>query len=312
MKKLIYSTAFLYLLCSYQLTAYTTNSALLQSQDIILIGGQDFSPRFNCTNSINVGIQVANLNQVIFGKNNYNYVLPSGAPDMYVKFEMGTISETQQVSVFNPTGTLTCLIGGSYDLFKANLSFTFNSNEVCFAKGSGGAVNYTVSIITYDQYGSEIPYPICDYSNSNDIFSCAVFTATAPFCNTRSICNSGNINSASSNAGVDCNGGTCGALLKNGGNQHDSNHHYISESKLRVNPNPFNDELTIQFAIAEEDIIKGIQLIDINGRTLRTIDIRQLTQNTQLTINTSELQSGVYFISLQTDRKLINNRLIKQ
>jgi hypothetical protein len=61
-------------------------------------------------------------------------------------------------------------------------------------------------------------------------------------------------------------------------------------------PNPVSENLTISFG----SVVEGaeISIIDISGKTMETIN----TQNSsEISIPTSHLNSGTYFIQVQTD-----------
>lgn len=73
---------------------------------------------------------------------------------------------------------------------------------------------------------------------------------------------------------------------------------------IKIFPNPVSEYLSIQ---SNESIsIQSIQVIDINGRTV-------LTQKESLdTINTEQLQSGFYTLSISTDKGSLTRKFIKK
>lgn len=72
---------------------------------------------------------------------------------------------------------------------------------------------------------------------------------------------------------------------------------------LAIYPNPFKEEIRIDYAISEET--QGqIELVDIMGRTVLQKQIQ--TGNTHL-INTKELKHGLYFYTFR-----VNNMIVQQ
>jgi hypothetical protein len=73
-------------------------------------------------------------------------------------------------------------------------------------------------------------------------------------------------------------------------------------SEVQIYPNPTSHQLTIATDLA----INEISIIDITGKTVKTIK-----ENTN-TINVADLPTGIYFIQFITDEKTITKKLVKQ
>jgi TRAP-type uncharacterized transport system substrate-binding protein len=71
-------------------------------------------------------------------------------------------------------------------------------------------------------------------------------------------------------------------------------------SEVQIYPNPTSNQLTIATDLA----INEIKLIDITGKTIRSIK-----QDTKV-INVADLPSGIYFIQLITNEKVITKKLV--
>lgn len=65
-------------------------------------------------------------------------------------------------------------------------------------------------------------------------------------------------------------------------------------NNLAMYPNPVNDVLNID---AKSGVINNITVTDINGRTVKNIDANGLSTSR---VNTGDLTSGVYFVTVQT------------
>lgn len=77
-----------------------------------------------------------------------------------------------------------------------------------------------------------------------------------------------------------------------------------SISEISIFPNPANEHLTIQFK-ATQNKATVLNIVDIAGRVIKSIEYNSITGINSLKMDVSDLQSGVYFIknndsSLQT------------
>lgn len=74
----------------------------------------------------------------------------------------------------------------------------------------------------------------------------------------------------------------------------------ISEESISIYPNPASTEVKVSFMVSKATDVQ-IQVIDMMGRVLQTIDGGQLTTgNHTLTINTQNLASGIYNVKILT------------
>ena len=83
-----------------------------------------------------------------------------------------------------------------------------------------------------------------------------------------------------------------------------STNDYIS-SKISVYPNPVKDIISI--TNDSNEIIKNVDISDINGRTIKSF--KSVSQNQ---INISDLSSGVYFLKITTDGGNAIKKIIKE
>lgn len=77
------------------------------------------------------------------------------------------------------------------------------------------------------------------------------------------------------------------------------------EFDIKVFPNPFGDKLTINFPDA---ISRQISLVDIHGRILFT----QMNPGNNLSINTSGLKTGIYFLQVQENNENLSFKICKE
>jgi hypothetical protein len=84
----------------------------------------------------------------------------------------------------------------------------------------------------------------------------------------------------------------------------------ILEDALDPNyPNPFNNSTTIRYKLAQTSQIH-LDVYDLTGRKVKTlIDARQTSGEYARRFNTNGLASGVYFIRLQVNNKVLNQKI---
>lgn len=85
----------------------------------------------------------------------------------------------------------------------------------------------------------------------------------------------------------------------------------INENKLSnivVYPNPTNKYLFISENDNTTFQVKNIGIFDFTGKNIKQILIKQ---SNNLTLDVSDLQNGIYFLKIQTDKGVITNKFIK-
>jgi hypothetical protein len=78
---------------------------------------------------------------------------------------------------------------------------------------------------------------------------------------------------------------------------------------LKIYPNPANKMINLEFT-TDQNIFYNITITDITGKVIKT----QKINTTKATIQISELETGIYFITASTsDKKIIlNQRFMKE
>ena len=77
-------------------------------------------------------------------------------------------------------------------------------------------------------------------------------------------------------------------------------------TSFRIYPNPVNDRLYIEAEVEIEEVV----VYDIYGRQQVNKTTRQ--QDNEMTVDVSELNSGIYFVSIKTVDEVVTKRFIKQ
>lgn len=90
-----------------------------------------------------------------------------------------------------------------------------------------------------------------------------------------------------------------------------NNHSVPVQSQLYQNyPNPFNPETVIEYFISSPAAV-GIKIFDAGGKEVKSFDEGfRPTGKYSLSLNLSELPSGVYFYSLDTDGKILSRKMV--
>jgi hypothetical protein len=83
-----------------------------------------------------------------------------------------------------------------------------------------------------------------------------------------------------------------------------SNTAELDYSAFKMYPNPASDVLNI----LSENIIKRVVILDVNGRIVRSMSV----ENTQLAMDVSIFQEGLYLLSVETAKGIYTQKLLIQ
>lgn len=124
--------------------------------------------------------------------------------------------------------------------------------------------------------------------------------------------------SSTVNPNYTINGGTSLTSASNGSYEVMCGVTNINESikeqfALKVFPNPFSENVTIQFKYDETpENISEINILNTLGIIIKTISSDELKYNRTIQINLSELSSGIYFIKTTINNLSYDYKIIKQ
>lgn len=76
-------------------------------------------------------------------------------------------------------------------------------------------------------------------------------------------------------------------------------------TNFSLSPNPVSNDFTIQ---SKNQLITAVQVTDINGRIVKNNSFETVAN---VTVDTSDLKSGIYFVSVQTDSSTGTTKIIK-
>jgi subtilisin-like proprotein convertase family protein len=85
------------------------------------------------------------------------------------------------------------------------------------------------------------------------------------------------------------------------------------ELQVRLFPNPTDANATLAYDLVEQTTL-SITLLDINGRTLRTLQAKTTQQagTHQANIDVNDLAAGVYLLQISTDKGVQTHKLVRQ
>ncbi|MEO1627974.1 MAG: T9SS type A sorting domain-containing protein [Bacteroidota bacterium] len=183
--------------------------------------------------------------------------------------------------------------------FKADYDVQLDLSSLCSINNSvSGTVR--ARMVVDDGTRGYRDFPICNHRQRGAAFSCEVFS-NIPCTGS---CVSQNYIGASSVTSHSCASGTL--QQRQGAEQQGS---AIAPS-LQVTPNPFQGELTLQWSGEEE--IRQIELFDSQGRRLRLLQASASGQSAgSQSWDLSELQKGIYFLHVKTEKQSKTMKLLK-
>ncbi|OJX31349.1 MAG: hypothetical protein BGO86_03235 [Chryseobacterium sp. 36-9] len=85
----------------------------------------------------------------------------------------------------------------------------------------------------------------------------------------------------------------------------------VKDNKLLVYPNPFTDKVTIAFDLKSNSDV-NLTFYDVNGKVVKTLKSDEKKGLNQLTIDTKDLRTGIYFYNLKTNSGESTGKLVKK
>jgi hypothetical protein len=76
-------------------------------------------------------------------------------------------------------------------------------------------------------------------------------------------------------------------------------------SNLKIYPNPTKDILNLS---SSTTLINSVEVTDLNGRVVKSFNLNGISQTE---LNVSSLQSGMYFVSVQTELGKGTTKIVK-
>jgi len=238
------------------------------------------------------------------------YTLPAGTTPMFLEFDFHQTIVQLPLTHFKQDPFNGNKGNSNYTYFHSIHSLMpFNFEDFCTSGKAGtGLIEYTWRLV--DASGND--YPIHDYSQPSEIFSCEAFVATCNDCSHTSslaVCKkTPPIQSiiVEVEACVSCpEGDNFHSQYGNNGDRKNG-----SLSTASISPNPFNEELQLVYPMETEGKI-NMSIFNAQGQI-----VAQMTDHTEIgifrkTIDTSQWSNGIYYCKIQSNHKSEVLRLIK-
>jgi hypothetical protein len=80
-------------------------------------------------------------------------------------------------------------------------------------------------------------------------------------------------------------------------------------TQFEVYPNPVHNSMTLDFSVEEQTNL-NISVTNTLGQTVKQVASNEFVGNTKLTVNTTELVSGVYFVTAKSTNGVITKRFV--
>lgn len=265
----------------------------------------------NCTAYFPVTIYLTNLDGV-----SVNYEIPSDRPEMYLEYSIEDIA----------TGyiPLTEFSLHTQNIFSKNVIIgPIDFSTQCTRSTGDVPFDLSLRLVSPRGGGGYGNYPACNYTASDDIFSCEVFLNAGDCVDP--------LRSDDDNARTDeePNGATCQLhkLIKKkylykgtcpsscvyedgpsdtGGGRSISN----PNQNVSVYPNPTNGLLNIQWP-ADQDV-EGITLYRLDGSMLKAWNKNQLEGKTTFETSVDFLSQGIYLLEVRTSDTSQVVKVVKQ
>ncbi|MEM9920501.1 MAG: T9SS type A sorting domain-containing protein [Bacteroidota bacterium] len=291
------------------------DKVLPQLTTIIYEDQSDFSPGQplgpDCLFETDFRINVAHLAPVGSDTSGL-FPLPQGAPPMFLAYSIGTLRDTIQLTLFDYSETLDGL-QGPVNIYQATVPVSYEVSEECKRQDPDEAKNpidlpWAVSLLTLNSRGGYLPYPVCSYTDSGQIFTCNAFHETVPFCKESTpTCDNAEHTYADGVYEIYC--GEC----INAGLEKDNPTNVPPVKKrmaaslqssdatlsVSVSPNPFDKYLLLNATATEKPEKITFRLYNVSGQLIHS-EIRYSASHTSdWSLPTANLSKGVYFLQLE-------------
>ena len=81
--------------------------------------------------------------------------------------------------------------------------------------------------------------------------------------------------------------------------------------KLKIYPNPATDKVSLEFTVKKSTMVKLILYNEL-GKKVKSQNKKVITGLNQISINTQNIKSGIYFVSLEIDGEIVTKQIVKQ
>lgn len=298
-------------LCGLKTPSFNPSPVCDEESGIVFHGGP------NCDNQVLMSVYFANLAGFdVLPMPGVNYSLPTTMPDLYVQFDID-FDAIYEVTIPLPDSFYyhgvnlerTEYPAGTHYVYEYEMDITqyFNDFDPC---PDDDAKTVSMRLVQQGSNGNYFLFDPLPYGDFDNIASCDVFHETCSLC-----ANVPNCNSSSSfpqydiNVCVDCTT-DCDDQRKDLAIMIDNQIARIDFAHV-VSPNPFSDEVTIEFQTLKENTPTEIKIYDWTGTLVLTKSLSSDIGKRKITLDMRELPQGVYYLNLTTDEIRTTSKIIK-
>lgn len=239
----------------------------------------------SCIELITVTLELTNLDAYPPAGFDGNEFFPSNLPPMEVNLNVGGNMHSMPLGAFQNTGNTTA---NAIPIYAWTGEIAVDLCEHCTDSASDSFVEVEVTLSSPNQ----THYPACDYNNFDEIFACDHFEA-AGSCNGSKPCDNIGLTTGASTIQVNCETvGFRGA--------------HTTNFEIKVYPNPFREFLNIEWDYDAEPLTE-ILLVQADGKVVREYTYPNGQDQKDLSLDTHDLPSGMYYLKLNS----LNNTTIK-
>lgn len=250
------------------------------------------------------------------------YSLPADAPELFVRssYSQHTGFSVSLNDLFVYKGDQhQGLDGQLYDLFVVDVIIPVDISESCHL---GNIATVPMDIALVD--AQDNLYPVDDFSEPHESFSCKVFAETCSMCFDNN-CGHKDIDPFyEGTACGECSSNECSygrisspnelvetaSQIKDIVQSRNENSSIITKTSFSIQPNPFSDYFTIQSKVQKEMQVQ-IEIFDANGQRVYLAESQILTADHPIELSNTTLNSGVYFCKITTPTESFIQKIIK-
>jgi len=272
-------------------------------------------PGTYCSYDLYIQVPLTNLNlfpPTLNGKG--KETLPQSYPPMFLELQYDGQTYNYPVTEFD----FFVQDNSAFNLYISTIKHRINYCHDCYDSGPGFSIfTYPITMKLLLENGD--PYPACDYTDADDIFSCLYFDTPCPSTSNSSTkiadtCNNPELTEGNGTFKISCYNVSAvqdsirkGSSFNSGIGRRSRLDASSTDQKLNVYPNPSIDEVNIYIPT----VIENGQLDIFNTSGQKVYNSAKLKGDTTHSVNTSELSAGTYIIRVQEQDLVLYKRIMK-
>ena len=220
----------------------------------------------------------------------YEFEFPEDYPEPFLRYEYSPneFRYTSLADNWNVIEERTTERGDLYFVFRSENIVRIQKPKVytCESERSSFEFNMNSRLYTFsDEKNEFVEYPVYDYADSDDIFSCTVFKETMHICDPKL-----------DPMELDTEVNICVPCIP-------------SSNELTVLSNPFSNNLSFNYESIPNTKLR-VSLLSTNGSLMSSRDVLTKEGVNRITISTADIPSGTYFLNVVNGKKKIVKKVV--